>query len=148
MSDQKDWLQYGVKVETPRGTATVQSITEDDGVDTSMGNFCRSELNKVEVPYIPKVGEECEVLNSSFAHPEWEKCTPHYIGEFKSIYTSESCKERVCEVVFLAFRPVKSERERVIEWTEATIRMEFDEYPCTDELFGYLHKIGALKIPD
>jgi len=44
-----DWLQVDREVITPDGVATVRRITEDDGVYTSKGNYCRTELKPILV---------------------------------------------------------------------------------------------------
>lgn len=46
----KDWLQEGCKANTPKGVAIVRSITDEHGVNTHLGNFCRSEMTE----YNPK----------------------------------------------------------------------------------------------
>ena len=37
-------MKAGDLVVTPKGIAEVYSVTVDDGVFTSLGNFCRTEL--------------------------------------------------------------------------------------------------------
>ncbi|MEH6451232.1 MAG: hypothetical protein V7765_21385 [Oleispira sp.] len=44
--DNADWLQIDARVNTPKGVAVVNSISEDDGVYTSLGNFCRTEMSE------------------------------------------------------------------------------------------------------
>ncbi len=117
----KYWLVKGVEVITPKGKAEVYSITEDNGVNTSLGNFCRSELSEIELPekWVPQVGEWCE-------------CRPHndtwgFIGisvSFGSVrnfdgnyfwwrdYEGKYVTSRLDKV---DFRPIKTDREVLID---------------------------------
>ena len=62
-----DWLQVGVDVTTPRGIARVNRITEDDGVYTTLGNFCRSELGEEpEVKYIDSLTAMRDRIGKSY----------------------------------------------------------------------------------
>ncbi len=100
--------------------------------------------------YMPKVGEECEYhygFNSQLIGiVEIKAITLQHViftekgkGNEQVIGLSEHTK----------FRKIKSEREKVVEWTEATLRNEFgfDEPYTHTEMFEYLHKTGALTIP-
>ena len=104
--------------------------------------------------YMPKIGEECE-------------CLPHNdMWGFKGISVSVGRIEHISGDHFwwfshteslnvisrldkADFRPIKTESEKVVQWTKASIRNEFGEEVLTHEsMFGYLHKIGALTIPE
>jgi hypothetical protein len=69
--------------------------------------------------YIPKVGEECEVLNTKLSCAEYEKCMPLYVGKYAIVYTSLSCTERQGSFESCNFRPIPTkpavEREQLIE---------------------------------
>jgi hypothetical protein len=68
---------------------------------------------------LPPVGTVCEVLNNALGQSaQWEKCTILFMGKFKCVYDSESCRERIGNVDLTGdvhFRPLKTERERAIE---------------------------------
>lgn len=68
---------------------------------------------------LPPVGTECMVFNHDLGkNAEWEKCTILFVGEFKCVYTSESCKERVGDVDIigkLEFKPICQEREAFVQ---------------------------------
>lgn len=68
---------------------------------------------------LPPVGTECMVFNHDLGKSaEWEKCTILFVGEFKCVYTSESCKERVGDVDIigkLEFKPIYPEREAFVQ---------------------------------
>ena len=72
--------------------------------------------------YIPKVGDECEVLNSKLLCPVYEKCIILFIGKHAVVYTSESCEERQARIGDLSFRPIPTkadvEREQLCELLE------------------------------
>lgn len=103
-----DWLQVNSKVMTPKGTATVNKITEDDGVFTTLGNYCRSELSPSKA-FVHGVGFHGE-------------CT--YAG--RTLECVVVLKNKVC--IFdrgvgwitaitpdLNIRPIKSDREKFVE---------------------------------
>ena len=106
----EDWLQINCKVLTPRGEATVFRISEDDGVHTSKGNFCRTELKEFhKEAYMPKVGEACEMLIG-----KWEPVTPLFIGD--QLIVIDICSAEVAyRLTAMAFRPIKTEREKFID---------------------------------
>jgi hypothetical protein len=68
--------------------------------------------------YIPKVGEECEVLNATMHRAEYERCEPLYMGEYIVVYTSSSCIERTSQIEVCTFRPIQTkadvEREQLV----------------------------------
>jgi hypothetical protein len=61
--------------------------------------------------YIPKVGEECEVLNTKLSCAEYEKCMPLYVGKYAIVYTSLSCTERQGSFEFCNFRPIQTKAD-------------------------------------
>jgi len=140
-TEENDWLKVGGRVITPNGEAEIYNITEDSGVITSRGNYCRTELSQVPEQYMPKVGDECEWkigclcrkgtyvgINSRGSY------VVEIDGEYKGYHKHQ-----------IEFRPIKTEREKVIEWA----RKEWFGFSGTRESFdGYLFDIGALKIPD
>tara|TARA_R110002049_G_scaffold89772_1_gene225560 strand:- start:5973 stop:6395 length:423 start_codon:yes stop_codon:yes gene_type:complete len=69
--------------------------------------------------YVPKIGEECEVLNSALSNPSYEKCKPIFVGLSSIVYESESCSERMAHLNYCEFRPIPTkadvERERLLE---------------------------------
>ena len=71
--------------------------------------------NKWDDEGLPLVGTVCEVLNSCMAHPEYERCTIHFIGEYAVVYTSESCKERMAQLGSVKFRHIRTEDEKAVE---------------------------------
>ena len=62
--------------------------------------------------YIPKVGEECEVINTSLFSPVYEKCFPVFVGEHVIVYNSDSCTERMGLFKFSTFRPIQTKDEK------------------------------------
>jgi hypothetical protein len=68
--------------------------------------------------YIPKVGEECEVINTSLFSPEYEKCFPVFVGEHVIVYNSDSCTERMGKFNYCTFRKIQTkadvEREQIL----------------------------------
>ncbi len=69
MSEVKDWLYVDGRCITPNGIATVKEITEDRGVWTTRGTFCRAELEEV---YKPEFGVVCECLQEG--SNTWQEC--------------------------------------------------------------------------
>lgn len=57
---------------------------------------------------LPSVGMECLVYNKSMLNASYEKCIVLFIGEFKAVYTSDSCIERVGSIDAdeLRFKPL------------------------------------------
>lgn len=137
--DQEDWLQKGVKVITPSGTATVERITEDYGVLTSLGNFCRTELSQVPEQYKPVVGEECE-----FNHPQFGWTGATMIGPFKSQFVCAPNGGDFWGGDLRDFRPIKTERQKIKEWVESKIDCQMDEAIMLTKLLD----LRALIIPE
>lgn len=99
-------------------------------------------------PYMPKVGEECEVLNVESLHnPKWEKCEILFIGKFKVVYNSESCKERIGNVDIVGackFRPLRTERELFIKAGEL---LDSNKIETAEDFLGALYDAG-FKAPE
>jgi hypothetical protein len=109
----KDWLQLYSEVKTPKGTATVTEITEDDGVFTTLGNYCRSELSPTKA-FVPEVGEWCEVESDS--RGVWLEAM--YVGvDSVGSHVFDVDKRHLWRIdsVSKLVRPIKSEREKFIE---------------------------------
>ncbi len=107
-----DWLKKGVNVTTPKGIAEVRRITEDDGVYTSLGNFCRSELSEVKPEWVPEVGVDCEVKIGR----TWMKCKVDYICEqYIVVLTKDSNGYGALVRGHYEFRQVKTQREELID---------------------------------
>ena len=73
---------------------------------------------KAKPEYMPKEGEECEVLNHSIGHGRWEVCKVLFMGRFKMVYTSESCQENIGNIDIagqIEFRPIKTPRIKAID---------------------------------
>jgi len=75
------------------------------------------DYDKGEAVSLPPVNTECLVFNHDLGKSaEWEKCTILFIGDFKCVYTSESCKERVGDIDTigkLEFRPLDHDKYKV-----------------------------------
>lgn len=98
---------------------------------------------------LPPVGTECEVLNNSFAHPDWESCVILFSGKFKTVYDSESCTERVCDNSMLKFRTIQIERDKVIEAASKLIPTSSESvYKAMKIKLGTLYDAGMLKLPE
>lgn len=111
--EDKDWLQVDKEVMTPKGAATVNKITEDDGVFTTLGNYCRSELNPTKA-FVPEVGEWCEVESDS--RGVWLEAM--YVGvDSVGSHVFDVDKRHLWRIdsVSKLVRPIKSEREKFIE---------------------------------
>jgi len=110
-----DWLQVNSKVMTPKGTATVNKITEDDGVFTTLGNYCRSELSPSKA-FVPEVGTEFEYCNPS-RDDKYHRCFfVGYDADGDMVVQREDGLKGLKHKNFnLEFRPIKSESERFIE---------------------------------
>lgn len=137
----KDWLQVNSKVMTPKGAATVNKITEDDGVFTTLGNYCRSELSPNKA-FVPEVGVECELELSS---GKAIKIIPKYISEdFIVFFDVENNKER-CEYAYGKFRPIKYEREKFVE-TGIEINKSLGMGATEKSMFEALYDSGKFKL--
>lgn len=66
--------------------------------------------------FIPEIGDWCECLDTTWAHPQWRKCKPRFIGSKKIIYDTEYEEESYTFAHNLKFRPLKTEREAFIDW--------------------------------
>ncbi len=133
---------------TPRGEAEVYNITEDSGVMTSEGNYCRSELSQVPEQFVPKVGEECEVWHGDV----WISCL--FLGEILygdygyQISSGEYKGEMNGDKQLGNFRPIKTEREKVQEWVESRVDCLGDYALDQAILITKLLDLGCLVIPD
>jgi len=108
--------------------------------------------NFVELPqepetFMPKVGEECEFKSSTKSESWWEGL---YVGPARDglHVVQETNGAGVYARKGFVFRPLKTEREKVIEWA-----LTQDCHPCDGMLSrtdfcGVLFDQGALKIPD
>lgn len=114
----KDWLRVDGKVITPKGMALVNKITEDDGVFTTLGNYCRSELSPVET-FVPKIGEWCEYAR----HSGFGKI--YYIGLDSSGFMvfNDTNGELLRFEQSSEFRPIKTERDVLLDIIKTTGNM-------------------------
>ena len=148
---EKDWLQIGVKVNTPQGIQTVTRITEDDGVYVTCGNYCRTELSQVPEAFVPVVGEACEYTaikshNGEYSAVEagrWYECKEIIAFHGGFVWTSDNGLRLLSNTIF---RPIKTERERVIEWAMKEWMRE--DHSTTENLFGSMYDLGALTMPE
>lgn len=102
---------------------------------------------------LPPAGTVCEVLNNTLDRPEWERCTILFMGEFKTVYESDSCHERVADVSedwMISFRPLRTpehiaaeEREKAIDEI-ATILDGL--WSSEREAAGFLYDAGYRKV--
>lgn len=91
---------------------------------------------------LPLVGMECLVLNQAMHMAEFEKCTILFRGDFKVIYSSESCHERVGDIGDVLFKPLTPpitledgkayqftcESGDVVVGIYSTVHISFDNY--------------------
>jgi len=111
---------------------------------------CLIKLPQEPEQYMPKVGDECEyVINDS---DSWYKCQIFDIGQV-GIYmychhfdTSDYMYQWVRKAT-VAFRPIKTEREKVIEWAMDKVCEPLNILDDSKAM-GHLYDLGALKIPD
>ena len=89
--------------------------------------------------YMPKAGEECEMLII-----KWEPVMPLFVGE-QVVVVEIATAEISYSISAMEFRPIKTEREKVIEWINSNID-NIDHYDSV--LIGRLYDAGALKMPD
>lgn len=97
----------------------------------------------------PPVGVVCEVLNNELYNPAWEKCTIIFMGEYKCIYSSESCSERVGNVDLtgaIEFRPLRTEREKVIDEMMSLVMDGLMSHEMAKELAIKMHDAGYRKV--
>ena len=88
--------------------------------------------------YIPQVGEECEVLII-----KWEPVMPLFVGQ-QVVVVEIATAEISYSISAMEFRPIKTERERVIEFAMS----KWEEGTHGKVLLGHLYDKGALKMPD
>jgi hypothetical protein len=62
---------------------------------------------------LPPVGTECEVIRSDW--DVWEKCKVLFVGELKVVFKSESRVECAWDIEEIKFRPLRTERDELIE---------------------------------
>lgn len=86
-----------------------------------------SESNWFERGEYPPVGAECEVLCEGLGRPEWEKAKILFMGEFNVVYKSDSCKERSWITDECIFRPIRTERDKLVEKAVQVMRYSEDE---------------------
>ena len=130
-----DWLKEGVNVTTPKGIAEVRRVTEDDGVYTSIGNFCRSELSEVKSKWKPEEGEWCEARTSG----KWRKVKTLNVdlgNDLMAFYVpvTENGLSRLiwCD----NYRPIKTQREEFIEEAKSRIKnMDTDDIILAGKLY-------------
>lgn len=73
---------------------------------------------------LPPVGTICNVLNRYIDNSEVEKCEILFMGEYRCVYSSESCKERVANITnsrMIAFTPIKTHEQIAAEERDAAI---------------------------
>lgn len=98
-------------------------------------------FNAIKLPqepeqYFPQTGTYCEVLDGIW-HKAW------YIGRDEDgspTYRYDGTLHNGA----IQFRPLKTEREKVIEWAHC----EFMASGGIDEIFGDLYDMGALTMPE
>lgn len=98
-------------------------FADDQGWFDNESHLCIEEKSWVllcerpveSIGFIPEAWKPCEVLNKKLNNPEWEKCTPLFVGEYSIVYDSETCKERTGCLALCEFRPLKTERELLVE---------------------------------
>lgn len=73
---------------------------------------------------LPPVGTVCEVFNRAMANPEWERCTILFMGSYRAVYESDSCRERVAYVSEdpdVEFRPLRTPEQIAAQEREDAI---------------------------
>ena len=96
----------------------------------------------------PGAGTKCEALNTCMAHPEYESCLIHWIGEYAVVYTSESCKERMAQVGSVKFRPIQTKEEKALKEIVDILSFELEgmgEFGSYVDTAKALYKAGYRK---
>tara|TARA_R110000850_G_C9963662_1_gene464603 strand:+ start:276 stop:764 length:489 start_codon:yes stop_codon:yes gene_type:complete len=98
------------------------------------------ELPQEPEAYMPKAGEECEV--ESDCRGVWKKAM--YVGvDSIGSHVFDVDKRHLWRIdsIDILVRPIKTEREKVIEWASNIAPID------RDGVFGALYDLGALTIP-
>ena len=122
-------------------------VNLDNGVDTSLGNFCRTELKKIPHIFMPKVGEECE---GSIGSSGWkvgvvrlldvDVCVIGFNGRFSTYNQGD--------ITQIKFRPIKTEREKTHDAALKILNdMGEDDTDCWGLMMNELYDAGMLTIP-
>ena len=107
-----------------------------------------AELPQEPEQFVPKVGEECEMLINSW-HPkgEWEKVTPLFIGG-QLIVVDIVSAEIAYNAKEMDFRPIKTERKRIEEWVLSKIDCLEDFQLDQAIMITKMLDLGCLVIPE
>lgn len=107
------------------------------------------KLPQTPEAYMPKVGEECE----------FQKCDTDGGLDWTYCYVAGETKDGACIILHdadddlhfaftsncnIKFRPIKTEREKVVVWAER----ETEHIITSCKLLGHLYDLGALIIPE
>jgi len=93
--------------------------------------------------FVPKVGEECEI-NLDFKWQTVYICGKNKGGAFVFEDHRGYVDSSIAEIT--KFRPIKTEREKVIEW--AVKEWKREDYPAIGNFFGSMYDLGALTLPE
>lgn len=114
---------------------------------TAFRNGENVEVEQVEeAKRVPEVGVECEYRSwPPASEGEFKWCRPRFIGRRLMICETERHDEEAINMLSHEFRPIKSEREKVIEAAYNALSGDPTQLRRTLES---LYDIGALKEPE
>ena len=118
--------------------------------DRGLGNDL-IELPQEPEQFVPKVGEACEYTainshNGEYSAVEagrWYECKEIIAFHGGFVWTSDNGLRLLSNTLF---RPIKTEREKVIEW--AVKEWKREDYPAIGNFFGSMYDLGALTLPE
>lgn len=87
--------------------------------------------HKAKQRWIPEVGQECEVSN---CNNDWIWCLPRYIGTQICVVDHDSHIDQHYHMCSVKFRPIKTEREKIIESLDLTGDYHTDINKILDKL--------------